>query len=224
MPWAASQWTAILLFSLGIWCSPTAVIMEILLSASGGLGWGFQLCPFSTSFSYLRGLKWLLMVGLSFSLCHANFRCNQLCLVRAFSPFPWVLPWLLFQGRCRSWMVLQPFGLFNSVCVGWSPGLLVLPSSQIFLGWQQVHPSHQDQGHKVSRIYLYCCELMLFWPALWPVFWCLLQEKQLGRWTTFSQCSGAFSFHSIAVERIYCKEKCPLIKRTIHRGGWRSRM
>lgn len=43
---------------------------------------------------------------------------------------------------------------------------LLLPSSQLFLGGQHVHPSHQDQGHKVSPIYLYCYELMLLWPAL----------------------------------------------------------
>lgn len=115
-------------------------------------------------------------------------------------------------------MVLQPFGLFNSVCVGWSPGSLVLPSSQIFLGWQQVHPSNQDQS------LTFICT---------AVSWCSFGQTSVlmpsarettCRWTTFSQCSGAFSFHSITVERIYCEEKCTLIKRTIHRGGWRSRM
>lgn len=81
-----------LLFHLGHLMQPTAMLMEILLSASGGLDWGFQLCPFSTPFTYLRGLKWLIKVGLSFSPSHAIFRRNQLCLVCASSPFPCILP------------------------------------------------------------------------------------------------------------------------------------
>lgn len=80
-----------LLFHLGHLVQPTAMLIEILLSTSGELDWGFQLYPFSTLI-FLRGLKWLLKVGLSFSPSHAIFRCNQLCLVCPFSPFPCVLP------------------------------------------------------------------------------------------------------------------------------------
>lgn len=75
-------------FHLGHLVQPTAMLIEILLSTSEELDRDFQLCPFSTPFTYLRGLKWLLKVGLRFSPSHAIFRCNQLGFSLCFFTFP----------------------------------------------------------------------------------------------------------------------------------------
>lgn len=117
-------------FHLGQLMQRPAMLMQILLSASGGFDWGFQLCPFPAAFypSWSDNMA----PGLSFSPSCALFRWNYLYLVRASSPFLCILHDLNFHL----------FPLSVSVC-HLASRITCTPCVHcvILLGGKHVHPS-----------------------------------------------------------------------------------